>query len=104
MIEHFINDYERHGAYTGFPSLGIEWQKMESPVLRQALGMQVLGETHRKKERQGRLNRLLWTQEGAVPEDGIIRCCARPWACSWAAVRGCGGGGDRRWGAVECGP
>lgn len=37
----FINDYERHGRYTGFPSLGIEWQKMESPVLRQALGMQV---------------------------------------------------------------
>jgi S1-C subfamily serine protease len=40
VIEHFINDYERHGRYTGFPSLGIEWQKMESPVLRQALGMQ----------------------------------------------------------------
>lgn len=37
----FINDYERHGRYTGFPAMGIEWQKMESPVLRQALGMQV---------------------------------------------------------------
>lgn len=22
VIEHFINDYERHGRYTGFPSLG----------------------------------------------------------------------------------
>ena len=43
MIAHFISDYERHGAYTGFPSLGVEWQKMESPVLRQALGMQASG-------------------------------------------------------------
>jgi len=41
VIEHFINDYERNQAYTGFPSLGVEWQKMESPVLRKALGMQV---------------------------------------------------------------
>ncbi|RMZ56724.1 hypothetical protein APUTEX25_002813, partial [Auxenochlorella protothecoides] len=40
VIEHFINDYERNQAYTGFPSLGVEWQKMESPVLRKALGMQ----------------------------------------------------------------
>ncbi|KAL4419940.1 hypothetical protein ABPG75_007038 [Micractinium tetrahymenae] len=40
VIEHFINDYERNGRYTGFPSMGVEWQKMESPVLRQALGMQ----------------------------------------------------------------
>lgn len=41
VISHFINDYERHGHYTGFPALGIEWQKMESPVLRSALGMKV---------------------------------------------------------------
>ncbi|KDD74963.1 hypothetical protein H632_c960p1 [Helicosporidium sp. ATCC 50920] len=39
VVEHFIRDYETHGAYTGFPSLGIEWQKMESPVMRRALGM-----------------------------------------------------------------
>ena len=43
VIEHFCNDYERHGRYTGFPSLGVEWQKMESPVLRRALGMKVGG-------------------------------------------------------------
>ncbi len=35
-----LADYERNGRYTGFPSMGVEWQKMESPVLRQALGMQ----------------------------------------------------------------
>lgn len=39
VVEHFIRDYESNGRYTGFPSLGVEWQKMESPVLRKALGM-----------------------------------------------------------------
>eukprot|EP00249_Psilotum_nudum_P010396 c22518_g2_i1 orf=419-2386(-) len=39
VIAHFINDYERTGDYTGFPILGIEWQKMENPDLRKALGM-----------------------------------------------------------------
>ena len=41
VLEHFINDYERNGQYTAFPALGIEWQKMESPFMRNALGMQV---------------------------------------------------------------
>lgn len=39
VIDHFINDYERNGAYTGFPTLGMDWQKMENPTLRSALGM-----------------------------------------------------------------
>ncbi|GLJ14809.1 hypothetical protein SUGI_0240630 [Cryptomeria japonica] len=39
VIEHFISDYERSGDYTGFPILGIEWQKMENPDLRLAMGM-----------------------------------------------------------------
>ncbi|CAM6105357.1 unnamed protein product [Calypogeia fissa] len=39
VITHFITDYERTGDYTGFPILGIEWQKMENPDLRKALGM-----------------------------------------------------------------
>ncbi|GAB4815905.1 hypothetical protein N2152v2_002951 [Parachlorella kessleri] len=43
VINHFITDYERNGKYTGFPALGVEWQKMESPVLRSALGMKVRG-------------------------------------------------------------
>jgi len=45
VMEHFINDYERNGQYTAFPALGIEWQKMESPFMRTALGMQVWLET-----------------------------------------------------------
>ncbi|KAM1737205.1 hypothetical protein ACFX12_015465 [Malus domestica] len=39
VIMHFIQDYERNGAYTGFPILGVEWQKMENPDLRMAMGM-----------------------------------------------------------------
>ncbi|KAG2483061.1 hypothetical protein HYH03_018044 [Edaphochlamys debaryana] len=39
VIDHFLTDYARHGAYTGFPCLGVEWQKLESPYLREALKM-----------------------------------------------------------------
>lgn len=39
VILHFIKDYEKSGAYTGFPILGVEWQKMENPDLRVAMGM-----------------------------------------------------------------
>ena len=40
VIEHFLEDYRRNKTYTGFPSLGIEWQKMENPQLRAAMRMQ----------------------------------------------------------------
>ncbi|KAJ6833636.1 putative protease Do-like 9 [Iris pallida] len=39
VIMHFIHDYEKSGVYTGFPILGVEWQKMENPDLRKAMGM-----------------------------------------------------------------
>ncbi|KMT10529.1 hypothetical protein BVRB_5g116530 [Beta vulgaris subsp. vulgaris] len=39
VIIHFIQDYERNEAYTGFPIIGFEWQKMENPDLRMAMGM-----------------------------------------------------------------
>jgi hypothetical protein len=41
VIHHFLDDFGRNGRYTGFPSLGIEWQKMESPYLQKAMGMKV---------------------------------------------------------------
>ena len=41
VVDHFIQDYERNGRYTAFPNLGVEWQKLESPHLRKALGMKV---------------------------------------------------------------
>ncbi|XP_059645659.1 protease Do-like 9 [Cornus florida] len=40
VITHFIQDYEKNGAYTGFPILGVEWQKMENVDLRLSMGMQ----------------------------------------------------------------
>ncbi|GMN42458.1 hypothetical protein TIFTF001_011654 [Ficus carica] len=39
VIMHFIKDYEKNGTYTGFPILGVEWQKMENPDLRSSIGM-----------------------------------------------------------------
>ncbi|KAK4264308.1 hypothetical protein QN277_025506 [Acacia crassicarpa] len=39
VIKHFIHDYEKNRAYTGFPALGIEWQKMRNHELRMAMGM-----------------------------------------------------------------
>ncbi|KZV39694.1 protease Do-like 9-like [Dorcoceras hygrometricum] len=39
VIMHFIQDYEKNGSYTGFPILGVEWQKMENPDLRLSMGM-----------------------------------------------------------------
>ncbi|PNW73966.1 hypothetical protein CHLRE_13g579901v5 [Chlamydomonas reinhardtii] len=39
VIHHFLTDFERHGAYTGFPCLGVEWQKLENPDLRTVLKM-----------------------------------------------------------------
>ncbi|KAK4427165.1 Protease Do-like 9 [Sesamum alatum] len=39
VIMHFIQDYEKNGMYTGFPVLGIEWQKMENKDLRLSVGI-----------------------------------------------------------------
>lgn len=41
VIAHFLDDFERNGRYTGFPALGLEWQKMESPFLQKAMHMKV---------------------------------------------------------------
>ncbi|KAL0335713.1 UNVERIFIED_CONTAM: Protease Do-like 9 [Sesamum radiatum] len=41
VIMHFIQDYEKHGMYTGFPVLGIQWQKMENKDLRLSMGMRL---------------------------------------------------------------
>nr|GMC67259.1 protease Do-like 9 [Ipomoea batatas] len=38
VIKHFLEDYKKNGAYTGFPALGIEWQKMENPDHRMSIG------------------------------------------------------------------
>lgn len=40
VIAHFLADVERNGAYTGFPQLGIDFQRLEAPALRGMLRMQ----------------------------------------------------------------
>ncbi|CAI9108011.1 OLC1v1007519C1 [Oldenlandia corymbosa var. corymbosa] len=37
VVSHFLDDYERNGKYTGFPSLGVLLQKLENPALRECL-------------------------------------------------------------------
>ncbi|KAE9460821.1 hypothetical protein C3L33_07293, partial [Rhododendron williamsianum] len=40
VIKHFIQDYDKNGAYTGLPLLSIKWQKMENPYLRMLMKME----------------------------------------------------------------
>ncbi|KAI6700652.1 hypothetical protein NL676_014976 [Syzygium grande] len=62
VIRHFIHDYEKNGLYTGFPILGVEWQKMENPDLRMAMGM--------KLDKKGvRIRRI----EPTAPESHVLR-------------------------------
>lgn len=39
VIDHFLLDYKRNATFTGFPALGIHWQRMESDALRSSCGM-----------------------------------------------------------------
>ena len=34
VIAHFLDDFRRNDTFTGFPALGIQWQRMESEALR----------------------------------------------------------------------
>ncbi|OMO81557.1 Peptidase S1 [Corchorus capsularis] len=62
VIQHFIQDYEKNKAYTGFPILGVEWQKMENPDLRAAMGM--------KPDQKGvRIRRV----DPTAPESGVLK-------------------------------
>jgi S1-C subfamily serine protease len=36
VVHHFLSDYVENGTFTGFPGLGIQWQRMESEALRKA--------------------------------------------------------------------
>ncbi|KAJ3702015.1 hypothetical protein LUZ61_005720 [Rhynchospora tenuis] len=37
VVSHFLQDYEKNGKYTGFPSLGVLLQKIENPALSECL-------------------------------------------------------------------
>lgn len=34
VIAHFLEDFRANGTFTGFPALGVQWQRMESEALR----------------------------------------------------------------------
>ncbi|KAF5730094.1 protease Do-like 9-like [Tripterygium wilfordii] len=68
VIMHFILDYEKNRAYTGFPILGVEWQKMENPDLRTAMGMK----SHQKGVRIRRIDPTAPESEVLKPSDIIL--------------------------------
>lgn len=39
VVRHFLMDYTKNGKYTGFPSLNLVWQEMDSKALKRAYGM-----------------------------------------------------------------
>jgi hypothetical protein len=39
VVRHFLEDIARHGRYTGFCSLGVKFQPLESPWLRRHKGL-----------------------------------------------------------------
>eukprot|EP00967_Tisochrysis_lutea_P002733 scaffold3303_cov23-Tisochrysis_lutea.AAC.1 len=63
VIQHFLVDYQRTGGFTGFPALGIRWQRLESDALKRAFGMtpEQKGGTH-----ASRASWIAWEREGKV--------------------------------------
>ncbi|KAF3792185.1 Protease Do-like 2 [Nymphaea thermarum] len=59
VVSHFLNDYEKNGKYTGFPSLGVLLQKLENPALRRCLKVQS-NESHRSWRRVFFVDRSSW--------------------------------------------
>ena len=39
VVHHFLNDYLKTGRFSGFPALGMQWQRMESEALRRSYKM-----------------------------------------------------------------
>jgi hypothetical protein len=39
VVQHFLNDVQRHGTYTGFVTLGITWAPLENKHLRDFVGI-----------------------------------------------------------------
>lgn len=69
VIQHFLTDFRRNGRFTGFPVMGMKWQRMESHALRSAYCMQ--------KEQKGILVRHVQptyeTAKHLKPDDIIMR-------------------------------
>ncbi|GLT62763.1 hypothetical protein SLA2020_353730 [Shorea laevis] len=76
VISHFLNDYERNGKYTGFPSLGVLLQKLENPALRECLKVQSNeGVLVRRAEPTSDANNVLKEGDVVVSFDGVRVGC-----------------------------
>jgi len=73
VVLHFITDYDKNGQYTGFPCLGIEWQKLENPDLRQALSMKAeqKGVMIRRIEPTSEASKVLKQNDVLLSFDGV---------------------------------
>lgn len=69
VIQHFLSDFRQNGRFTGFPVMGMRWQRMESHALRSAYGM--------KKQQKGVLVRHIQptyeTAKHLRPDDIIMK-------------------------------
>ncbi|KAJ6802789.1 protease Do-like 2, chloroplastic [Iris pallida] len=72
VVSHFLDDYERNGRYTGFPSLGVLLQKLENPALRACLKVPSNeGVLVRKVEPTSAANNVLKEGDVIVNFDGV---------------------------------
>lgn len=62
ILRHFLEDIERHGGYTGFCSLGVKFQPMESPALRR-----------HKRLPEGRSGILITKVDPLAPANEVLR-------------------------------
>ena len=53
VVTHFLLDYQRNSKYTGFPMLGVQWQRMESDALKRHMHMNVRPPTPVASRRRG---------------------------------------------------
>jgi len=70
IIEHFLNDIELHGKYTGFCRLGVSWQTTENDALRSYLGL-VPGEYYDDSDEEEREIQSESSEEAGIYEAGI---------------------------------
>lgn len=72
VVSHFLDDYERNGKYTGFPSLGVLLQKLENPALRACLKVPSNeGVLVRRVEPTSAANKVLKQGDVIVNFDGV---------------------------------
>ncbi|XP_020550799.1 protease Do-like 2, chloroplastic [Sesamum indicum] len=76
VVSHFLEDYEKNGKYTGFPSLGVLLQKLENPALRACLNVPTNeGVLVRKVEPTSHANAVLKEGDVIVSFDNVRVGC-----------------------------